>query len=67
MKRDIDSLKQLVRELEELVNRVPRGAGLDIHFNLQLAIKGIIGELKPPKAKLKSKLNVEDVAYELSF
>ncbi|RXW14070.1 hypothetical protein EST38_g11783 [Candolleomyces aberdarensis] len=40
-RRDIEGLKQLVREVEELVNRVPSGAGLNVHFNLQLAIKGI--------------------------
>ncbi|KAJ2926879.1 hypothetical protein H1R20_g10208, partial [Candolleomyces eurysporus] len=58
-KRDIEGLKKLVREVEALVNRVPSGAGLDIHFNLQLAIKAII--TKPtPKAKSKPKLNMED-------
>ena len=55
-------MKQLVREVEELVNRVPSGTGpgLDVHFNLQLAIKGIITEPKPPKAKPMPDLNVED-------
>ncbi|KAJ2926890.1 hypothetical protein H1R20_g10212, partial [Candolleomyces eurysporus] len=42
-KRDIEGLEQLAREVEQLVNCVPSSAGLDIYFNLQLAIKGIIG------------------------
>ncbi|RXW14817.1 hypothetical protein EST38_g11041 [Candolleomyces aberdarensis] len=41
-KRDIEGLKQLAREVEQLVNRVPSGAGLDVHFNLQLAMKGVM-------------------------
>jgi hypothetical protein len=40
--RDINGLKQLVYAVEELVKSVPSDAGLDVHFNLQLAIKGII-------------------------
>ncbi|RXW16510.1 hypothetical protein EST38_g9345 [Candolleomyces aberdarensis] len=40
-KRDVEGLKQLAREVEQLVNRVPSGAGLDVRFNLQLAMKGI--------------------------
>jgi hypothetical protein len=31
-----------VYAVEELVKSVPSDAGLDVHFNLQLAIKGII-------------------------
>ncbi|KAJ2926891.1 hypothetical protein H1R20_g10211, partial [Candolleomyces eurysporus] len=41
-KRDIEGLEQLAREVEQLVKSVPSGAGLDIHFSLQLAMKGII-------------------------
>ncbi|KAJ2926880.1 hypothetical protein H1R20_g10209, partial [Candolleomyces eurysporus] len=59
-KRDIEGLKQLVREVEELVNRVPLGTSLNIHTHLQLAIKGILREPKPIKAKPKPELNVED-------
>ncbi|KAJ2931129.1 hypothetical protein H1R20_g5905, partial [Candolleomyces eurysporus] len=44
--QDTSGLKQLVREVEALVNRMPSGACPDIHFNLQLAIKGIITEPK---------------------
>ncbi|RXW13065.1 hypothetical protein EST38_g12789 [Candolleomyces aberdarensis] len=40
-KRDVEGLKQLACEVEQLVNRVPSGADLDVHFNLQLAMKGI--------------------------
>jgi hypothetical protein len=55
-----------VYAVEELVKSVPSDAGLDVHFNLQLAIKGIITEPKPPKAKLKPELKMErDLAYEL--
>lgn len=45
---DIDGLKRLRREVEELVERVPPGACHDIQFDLQLAIKAII---KEPKAR----------------
>ncbi|RXW11442.1 hypothetical protein EST38_g14413 [Candolleomyces aberdarensis] len=67
-KQDIEGLKQLVREVEQLVNRVPSGTSFDIHSHLQFAIKGILTEPKPIKAKPKPQLNVEDdFAYELSF
>ncbi|RXW14759.1 hypothetical protein EST38_g11097 [Candolleomyces aberdarensis] len=49
-RQDVEGLKQLVHEVEELVNRVPSDAGLDVHFNLELAIKGITTPSKPSKA-----------------
>jgi hypothetical protein len=57
-----------VRELDELV---PSGVSLDVDFNLQLAIKGILTEPKPPKelpheeAQPKPELNREgDLGFE---
>ncbi|RXW11576.1 hypothetical protein EST38_g14279, partial [Candolleomyces aberdarensis] len=59
-KRDIEGLKRLVREVEELVNLVPSGISSDIYSHLHLAIKGILREPQPIKAKPKPELNVED-------
>lgn len=60
-KRDIEELKRLVGEVEELVKRVPPTANLDVQFNLELAIKGIVKEPPPPKSPPKPELNVEDI------
>lgn len=60
-KRDIDELKRLVGEVEELVKRVPPTANLDVQSNLELAIKGIVKEAPPPKTTPKPELNVEDI------
>jgi hypothetical protein len=54
--RDIKGLKQLVCAVDELVKSVPSDAGLDVHFNLQLAIKGIITEPKPPQEQKNAAL-----------
>jgi hypothetical protein len=61
-KRDFERLKQLVHEVEQLVNQVPPGAVLDVQFSLQLAIKGIVTEPKPkqPKEAPKPELNMEE-------
>ncbi|RXW23491.1 hypothetical protein EST38_g2359, partial [Candolleomyces aberdarensis] len=66
-KRDIEGLKQLVHEVEALVNQVPPGAVLDVQFSLQLAIKGIVTEPKPkqPKEVPKPELNMEDDLEEM--
>lgn len=60
-KRDIEELKKLVGEVEELVKRVPQSANLDVQSNLELAIKGIVKQPPPPKSPPKPELNVEDI------
>ncbi|KAF6765917.1 hypothetical protein DFP72DRAFT_996790 [Ephemerocybe angulata] len=59
--RDIEQLKKLVGEVEALVKRVPPGSGLDVQFNLDMAIKGIVTEKKVPEPEPKPELNVDDV------
>ena len=56
-RRDIEQLKRVAGEVADLVTSVPIGAGLDIQFHLELAIKGIVMERKPPKAAPKPELN----------
>ena len=63
-KRDIEELKLIVGQVEGLVNRLPPGANLDVQFNLDLAIKGIVTEPKVLKPAPKPDLNVEDIVDE---
>ena len=63
-KRNVEELKLIVRQAEELVNRLPSGVSLDVQFNLDLAIKGIVTEPKVVKPAPKPDLNVEDIDDE---
>ena len=63
-KRDVEGLKQLAREVEVLVNMVPSDAGLDIHFNMQLVIKGVITEPLTPTPKQEPKSVIRLVRYQ---
>ncbi|RXW12996.1 hypothetical protein EST38_g12858 [Candolleomyces aberdarensis] len=51
-KQDIEGLKQLAREVEELMNMVPLEADLDVYFDLQLAIKIILAERRDSKSRI---------------
>ncbi|KAF5314113.1 hypothetical protein D9611_006922 [Ephemerocybe angulata] len=58
--QDIEQLKILVVETEVLVKRVPPGSGLDVQFNLDIAIKGIVTEKKASKPESKPELLVDN-------
>lgn len=59
--RNVEKLKLLVGEVQELLDRVPSGHGLDVKLHLDIAIKGIVTEKKVPKPSPKPELNVDDL------
>ncbi|KAG2023736.1 hypothetical protein CC2G_001355 [Coprinopsis cinerea AmutBmut pab1-1] len=58
-RRDVEELKRLVGQVEELVNRVPQAVG-EVRLHLELAIKGIVKEKPPPKPVEKPELNIDE-------
>ncbi|TEB34927.1 hypothetical protein FA13DRAFT_1707130 [Coprinellus micaceus] len=59
--RNVEKLKLLVGGVQELLDRVPSGHGLDVKLHLDIAIKGIVTEKKVPKPSPKPELNVDDL------
>ena len=59
-KRDIEELKRLVLQVEEMLGRVAPSVALNVDEDMQRAIKGIVAVKQPPKPKAKPDLNVND-------
>ncbi|KAI9068145.1 hypothetical protein FKP32DRAFT_1672451 [Trametes sanguinea] len=58
--RDLDALKAYTLEIETLMRGLPPGVQEQWADDMAIALKGIVQEKKPPKAKPKPELNVED-------
>lgn len=48
------------------MKRLPSNAGVDVQFDLDMAIKGIVKEWQPPKEAPKPDLNLEDLGDDES-
>ena len=74
-KRDIEELKKLVRQVEEMLGRVAPSVARDVAEDMQIGMKGIVKVKQPPKPKPKPMLNVnedddgtgyDDIEYEVA-
>ena len=74
-KRDIEELKKLVRQVEEMLGRVAPSVARDVAEDMQIGMKGIVKVKQLPKPKPKPMLNVnedddgtgyDDVDYEVA-
>lgn len=59
-KRDIEELKKLVKQVEEMLGRVAPNVARDVAEDMERAMRGIVAVPKPPKRKPKPVLQVED-------
>ena len=63
-KLDVEELKACVLEVEELVGRLSPASTREVKGDLELALKGIVMIRKPPKAKPKPDIRLDDNDFE---
>jgi hypothetical protein len=56
----VEELKACVVKVEELVGRLPPGSTQEVKGDLELALKSIVMDRKPPKTKPKPDIQLDD-------
>jgi len=62
-KRDVEELKKLVIEVEALLHDIAPNVARDLEEDMALAVKGIVAAKRPPKAKPRPQLIIDDDDY----
>ena len=62
-KRDVEELKKFVTEVEALLHDINANVARELEEDMALAMKGIVAVKRPPKAKPRPQLMIDDEDY----